>query len=195
MLLSKIFYTDCVNRNIPVTKDLVVTKLLTDEAQIGEWNIEGLPTDDHSIQNAIMVTRSSKWPLLVDPQGQGLAWLKKRKYSDEKVQFRIARLSDSRLRNVLEECMENGYPLIIENIEEEVDPMLDPVLEKNFLKGAKRKQIVLSDKSVDYDDRFQLFLTTKLANPHYSPELYAKTTVIDFTVTMGGLEQQLLGYV
>jgi dynein heavy chain len=42
---------------------------------------------------------------------------------------------------------------------------------------------------MDYDERFRLFMTTRLANPLFSPELAAKTTIIDFTVTQGGLEQ------
>jgi len=45
---------------------------------------------------------------------------------------------------------------------------------------------------MDYDDKFRLYMTSRMANPHFSPELAAKTTIIDFTVTQGGLEQQLL---
>jgi dynein heavy chain len=45
---------------------------------------------------------------------------------------------------------------------------------------------------MDYDDHFRLYMTSRLANPHFSPELAAKSTIIDFTVTQGGLEQQLL---
>jgi dynein heavy chain len=91
--------------------------------------------------------------------------------------------------------LENGYPVLIESIENEVDPLLDPILEKQYtLKGGKKKTLILGGgEPLDFDDKFNLYMTSRLANPHFSPELAAKTTIIDFTVTQGGLEQQLLG--
>lgn len=53
----------------------------------------------------------------------------------------------------------------------------------------------MGDKEIDYDPRFRLILQTKLSNPHYKPEMQAQTTLINFTVTKDGLEEQLLGAV
>jgi dynein heavy chain len=78
---------------------------------------------------------------------------------------------------------------------QKVGPLLDPILDKAFVKKGKNFTITLSDKEIDYSENFKLFITTRLANPHFTPELSAKVTVIDFTVTLLGLEDQLLGRV
>ena len=84
---------------------------MVDESTIADWAREGLPSDELSVQNGIMVTRSSKWPLLIDPQGQGLGWIKRR---DEVNQLRVTELTDKRFRNALEDAMAFGQPLLIQ---------------------------------------------------------------------------------
>ena len=190
-LVNKYFYDDCVTRGIPVTKDMDIVPFLTTEAEMGEWSLEGLPGDGLSIQNGILVTRSSRWPLLIDPQGQAHKWINSRESANG---LKVTQLAEKMFRPTLEECMSYGKPLLIENVEEELDPVLDPVLLKQIVQGRTLK-IMLSDKECDYNDMFSLAITTKLPNPHFTPELSAKVTVIDFTVTMGGLEDQLLGTV
>ena len=77
-----------------------------------------------------MVTNSTRYPLLIDPQGQGYQWLKN-KNADSMDDFSIVTIANPKFKDrYLKPCMENGKTMIIEGIENEVDPMLDPVLEK-----------------------------------------------------------------
>ena len=52
--------------------------------------------------------------------------------------------------------------------------------------------IKFCDKDINYDDNFRLSITTKMPNPHYLPEICIKVTIINFTVTFEGLEEQML---
>ena len=104
-------------------------------------------------------------------------------------------LNDNRLKDKLQFCMSEGKSLIVLGVEEEIDPMLDPVLEKKIQTKGRSKFINVADQMMEYNIDFRLFFITRLPNPFFSPELQAKTTVIDFTVTMKGLEDQLLARV
>jgi dynein heavy chain len=74
-----------------------------------------------------------------------------------------------------------------------VDAVLDPLLGRNLIKRGRA--IKIGDKEMEYNPKFRLILQTKLANPHYKPEMQAQTTLINFTVTRDGLEEQLLAEV
>merc|ERR1712000_455034 len=72
---------------------------------------------------------------------------------------------------------------------------IDPILEKfTFMEGQQR-MIKLGDSAFQWDDAFMLYITTKLANPHYSPEVMGKTMIVNYSVTLGGLQNQLLNVV
>ncbi|KAF1334347.1 Dynein heavy chain, partial [Globisporangium splendens] len=105
----------------------------------------------------------------------------------------VTKMTNANLLRSLETCIRNGKGLLIEDIDENLEPSLEPILQKAISKQGGRLLIRLGDSDVDYDPSFKLFLTTKLPNPHYLPEVYIKVTVINFTVTMDGLEDQLLG--
>lgn len=185
---------DLRERHIPMSASLDLTEFLADIGTIGEWNLEGLPTDPLSIQNGILVTRSSRFPLLIDPQGQAISWICNHEES-RMPPFGTTTFTNSRFRDQIEFALSEGKALIISGVEEELDPVLNPVLEKQIITKGKSKYISMGGKLVDYSDEFMLYLVTRLPNPHFSPEEQSKCTIVDFTVTQKGLEEQLLGRV
>lgn len=191
-LSNEYFQSDLDKRKIPSALKLKLTDFLVDQTQIGEWALQGLPSDDLSIQNAIMVTKSDRYPLMIDPQGQARKWIVRKEPSiiENKSLFTLA---VHNLRDRIAVPLGEGWPCLIENIENEIDPMLDPLLEKQFERKGRNVKVKISDTDLDVNEKFILFMTSRLANPLFSPELAAKTTIIDFTVTQIGLEQQLLG--
>lgn len=85
--------------------------------------------------------------------------------------------------------------MLIENVFEELDAALDPVLLRKTYKSGGFLYITLGEKSIEYNPRFKLYITTKLRNPHYSPEVFNKVTLISSALTLEALEDQLLGIV
>jgi dynein heavy chain len=122
-LMQKDFAADIMERKLPVTKNLDVSNMLTDSATTGEWNLQGLPTDELSIQNGILTTRASRYPIMVDPQGQGLTWIRNKEASNN---VKETSFQDRGFRNALEDCMAFGKPLLLANVENDLDPVLDP---------------------------------------------------------------------
>jgi len=178
--------------SIPASPKFSLAATLGDPVQIREWQNQGLPTDAVSVNNGILVDRCRRWPLMIDPQMQANQWLRKK---EENNNVMITTMRDPNLLRALENCIRLGKPLILEDLGEQLEPALEPVLQKAIFKQGNRQLIRLGDSDVDYDPNFKLFMTTKMPNPHYLPEVCIKVTLINFTVTMEGLESQLLGLV
>ena len=88
-----------------------------------------------------------------------------------------------------------GLPVLLENVGEELDPSLEPLLLKQTFKSGGVMCIRLGDSTIEYDANFRFYITTKLRNPHYLPETAVKVTLLNFMITIEGLSDQLLGVV
>jgi dynein heavy chain len=179
---------------IPMSDDADLLRILTSEAEIAQWNADSLPADVVSSENGSIVCNASRWPLLIDPQLQGIRWLKQKESAPER-NMQIVRLGQKDMIRKLEAALENGHTIIIENIGESIDAVLNPVIQRATIKRGSRYFIKVGDKECDFHPDFRLYLHTKLSNPHYPPEIQAETSVVNFTVTMSGLEDQLLNLV
>lgn len=168
------------------TENIDPIKMLTNAADIAAWNNNELPSDRMSTENATILLNSERWPLMVDPQLQGIKWLRNM-YGDK---LKSIRLDQKGYLDNLERVISNGDVAIIENLGEDIDPVLEPIIGRNTIK--KGRAIKLGDKEIEYNQNFRLILHTKLANPHYKPEIQAQCALVNFSVTRDGLEDQLL---
>lgn len=159
---------------------------------VASWIREGLPSDPTSVQNGTILTNSERWPLMMDPQLQGIVWIKER---ESKNSLQVIRMGADNMVSLMERAIEAGNSVLIENMGESIDAVLNPVITRSTFKKGRSMYVKLGDKEVEYNKNFKLFLHTKLSNPHYPPEIQAETTLINFTVTEKGLEDQLLALV
>ena len=167
-------------------------KILTDESVVALWNKQFLPTDQVSIENGTILTNSERYPLMVDPQLQGITWIREKEKANN---LKTLRLGSKNINRDLETAIENGYSAIIENMGERIDAILMPVIARQYVKRGKNLILKFAGKDLVLSKTFKLFLQTKLSNPHYPPEVQAETALINFTVTELGLADQLLALV
>lgn len=135
---------------IPCSQDFSLTKTLGEPIKIRAWNIAGLPNDTFSIDNGVIVANARRWyilihtvpcynnmlftprrPLMIDPQGQANKWVKN---SEKEKNLQIIKLTDSDYIRTLENCIQFGTPILLENVGEELDPSLEPLLLKQTFK-------------------------------------------------------------
>lgn len=186
-LFEKVYDLD-----IPFTVGFDIIDFLADPTTIREWNIQGLPSDGFSTENGIIVTRGQRWPLVIDPQCQAQKWIKSMEAQRD---LKVIDFGMPDFMKIVEKAVQYGKPVLLQNIWESMDPSLMPILSKAVVKQGGMNLIKLDDKMITYHDSFRFFITTKLNNPHYPPEISTKTTLVNFTVKEQGLEAQLLGIV
>ncbi|XP_060137433.1 dynein axonemal heavy chain 7 isoform X1 [Zootoca vivipara] len=179
-------------RGIPCSDDFSLTTTLGDPVKIRAWNIAGLPSDTFSIDNGIIISNARRWPLMIDPQGQANKWVK---HMEKANSLHVIKLSDTEFVRTLENCVQFGTPVLLENVGEELDPILEPLLLKQTFKQAGSICIRLGDSTIEYAPDFRFYITTKLRNPHYLPETSVKVTLLNFMITPEGMQDQLLGIV
>ncbi|XP_031208338.1 dynein heavy chain 2, axonemal isoform X2 [Mastomys coucha] len=191
-IINQIWIKKIWELQVPCSPHFAIDNFLTNPTKVRDWNIQGLPSDSFSTENGIIVTRGNRWALMIDPQAQALKWIKNMEGNQG---LKIIDLQMHDYLRILEHAIQFGFPVLLQNVQEYLDPTLNPVLNKSVARIGGRMLMRIGDKEVEYNPNFRFYLTTKLSNPHYSPETSAKTTIVNFAVKEQGLEAQLLGIV
>jgi len=87
----------------------------------------------------------------------------------------VLRLRQKGFLEALEKSISQGETVLIEQIEETMDTVLEPLLSRALIK--KGRFLRIGDKEIEFHPSFRLILHTKMANPHYKPEMQAQTTL------------------
>ncbi|CAJ1083860.1 dynein axonemal heavy chain 3 [Xyrichtys novacula] len=186
------WHIQCQEKKIPCSEDFTLSNTLGNQVSIRAWQIAGLPVDSFSTDNGIIVFNSRRWPLMIDPQGQANKWIKNMEKANK---LAVIKLSDGNYVRVLENCIQFGTPVLLENVGEELDPVLEPVLLKQTFKQQGVEYMKIGENIVEYSKDFLFYMTTGLRNPHYLPEVAVKVCLLNFMITPQGLQDQLLGLV
>ncbi|XP_004676628.1 PREDICTED: dynein heavy chain 1, axonemal [Condylura cristata] len=177
---------------VPHTSEPTLIGTLGNPVKIRSWQIAGLPNDTLSVENGVINHFSQRWTHFIDPQSQANKWIKNMEKDNG---LDVFKLTDRDFLRSMENAIRFGKPCLLENVGEELDPALEPVLLKQTYKQQGNTVLKLGDTVIPYHEDFRMYITTKLPNPHYTPEVFTKLTLINFTLSPSGLEDQLLGQV
>ncbi|KAG8188595.1 hypothetical protein JTE90_005951 [Oedothorax gibbosus] len=156
-----------------------------EESVKDEWKTLGLPSDQYSQEGAAIVIESSYCPIVVDPEGQAVKWIKN---MELKKGLKCADFQDAEWNGILENAITKGFPVLLQN----VNPGLDSSLFNLLRKPSSGTFIQFNDKTLELNPSFQFYMSTKLFNPQFTSTVIHKTCIVNFTIKEKGLEDQLL---
>lgn len=105
--------------------------------------------------------------------GQANKWVKNMERENK---LGVVKLSDTNYLRTMENSIQFGTPVLLENVGEELDPILEPILQKLTFRQQGVDYIRLGDNVIEYSKDFKLYITTRLRNPHYLPEISVKVS-------------------
>ena len=109
--------------------------------------------------------------------------------------MKIIDLMQGNYMTVLEQAITAGTPIVLKDVGEELDHSLGPALSRTAIKRGNIQILKLGDRELEFNPNFRFYITTKLANPHFAPEISSRACIVNFGVKEQGLEAQLLGIV
>lgn len=179
----------CSRFGLPET--FKVSSFLRTEGELLQFKAEGLPGDELSLENAVIMLECLRTPLVVDPANRAIEWVRQHLSSKNTV-IEMISMHDERFTHTLELAIRFGKTLLVTEVTH-VSPMLFPILRSDLTSAGAKRTVQVGNKSVDWQDTFKIILFTRDAGLTIPPGCAALIQEVNFSVTSLGLESQLLG--
>jgi len=168
--------------------ELSIIEFLSKPSERLIWKSHSLPQDDLCTENAIILKRFNRYPLVIDPSGQATEYIVSL-FAEKKISK--TSFADAAFMKCLETAIRFGTPLLVQDVEK-IDPVLNSVLNKELQKTGGRTLIRVGDSEIDFSPSFNMFMSTRDAGAFFTPDLCSRVTFVNFTVTMSSLQNQCL---
>jgi dynein heavy chain 1, cytosolic len=168
-----------------------ITEYLSNADERLKWQQHSLPVDDLCTENAIILQRFNRYPLIIDPSGRTTEFLREEN-KDRKLT--VTSFLDDTFVKQLESALRFGNPILIQDAEH-MDPILNHVLNKEYQKTGGRVLIQLGKQEIDFSPAFKLYMSTRDPSAAFPPDICSRATFVNFTITRSSLQTQSLNEV
>ncbi|CAG0895614.1 unnamed protein product, partial [Cyprideis torosa] len=187
----------CGQHQLPTSGKVSLQDSLGNPVEIRAWTVHGLPNDPYFIENALIIlyfilsrespewcmckvfntfsvprsttwtnSHSNRWPLIVDPYGIATRWIKS---LHKAANLTVVKLEDPDFLRIVENCIQFGNPLLINNIHDSLPSILNPLLLRQTFPQGGATCIKIAESIVEVSNEFRSSCT--LTNPEWMRSL------------------------
>ena len=199
--LTKIIFKFLEEKNIKFSGVPEINKIIGDPYLISNWVINGLPPDNGSVDNGMILNETKKPCLIIDPQKQAIKFFNKLYKNDfviyKKIEINTRKIKlDQHKETLLENAIKTGKCLIFDYISYDIQSDAELLLNSEIVHRSEGDFLKLTESNeIPYNSNFKYYLVSYLTNPVFNPELYGRISIINFTVNTEGLTEQLLSVI
>ncbi|KAJ2157684.1 dynein heavy chain [Coemansia sp. RSA 552] len=193
-ILGQRWAQQAARSGISVRADMRLSEYLSTPEERLAWQGLGLPDDALAMENAAMLEHFNRYPLVIDPAGAATEFLQQHTERTLGRKLTVTSFLDDAFLKQLESALRFGNPILIQDVEH-LDPILNPVLNRELRRTGGRVLIRLGSQDIDFSPAFRLYLSTRDPAALFAPDLSSRVTFVNFTVTRASLQAQCLGQV